>query len=276
MSTAMKIRGLSVAYGEKQIINNLDLDIKAHAFTGVIGPNGCGKSTLLKALTRTIPKQAGTIEVLGKNIESLGAKELARMVSLLPQSPEAPQGILVADLVALGRHPHQSWLKQWSGSDSDSVSAALQATGVIDLKDRPLSSLSGGQRQRVWLAMVLAQETDVLLLDEPTTYLDLSRAVEVLDLVDELHSDSAKTVVGVLHDLSLACRYCDDLVVINHGAVVAQGAPTEIITPELLRDVFALNARILPDPTSGTPLIAPVGRRRGLESPGTFSKKGHT
>lgn len=259
---ALAARSIDVGYAGATVISGLDLEIRAGALTGIIGPNGCGKSTLLKALSRLIPVTAGHIEVGGRPLGEMSTRELATEIAVLPQSPVAPEGILVADLVALGRHPHQSWLRQWSSGDGDVVLAALAQTGVADLADRPVDSLSGGQRQRVWIAMVLAQETTTLLLDEPTTYLDLSRSLEVLDLVDVLHTEQDRTVVAVLHDLALACRYCDELVVMADGAVIAQGAPGDVVTEELLWEVFGLRSRVIDDPVSERPLVVPVGARR--------------
>ncbi|MDF3285209.1 MULTISPECIES: ABC transporter ATP-binding protein [unclassified Gordonia (in: high G+C Gram-positive bacteria)] len=258
---ALAARGISVGYRGTPVITDLDLTIPRGRLTCIIGPNGCGKSTLLKALSRLIPISSGRVEINGRALGDLSTRELATAMAVLPQSPIAPEGILVADLVALGRHPHQSWLRQWSAGDGDVVHAALAQTGVADLADRTVDSLSGGQRQRVWIAMVLAQQTDTLLLDEPTTFLDLSRSLEVLDLIDVLHTEQRRTVVMVLHDLALACRYSDELVVMRDGAVITQGAPQDVITEEMLWEVFGLRSRVMADPVSSRPLVVPVGER---------------
>ncbi|WP_341257981.1 ABC transporter ATP-binding protein [Gordonia malaquae] len=257
--SAQRIR---VGYGDRTVIDDLSVNIAPNALTGVVGPNGCGKSTLVKALSRLNPVSAGAVMLDGEPITTMSTRALARAIGVLPQNPIAPEGILVADLVALGRHPHQNWIRQWSGRDSDEIVRALEQTGVADLADRRVSDLSGGQRQRVWVAMVLAQQTDILLLDEPTTFLDLARSLELLDLVDMLHVEQGRTVVMVLHDLALACRYCDELIVMRDGSIVVQGAPRDIVTEELLWDVFGLRSRVIPDPVSDQPLVVPVGERR--------------
>ncbi|MCK7661674.1 ABC transporter ATP-binding protein [Corynebacterium antarcticum] len=261
-ATALTARGIDVGYRDQRVISGLDIDIPRGAVTSVIGPNGCGKSTLLKALCRLLPLRAGEVTIDGTPLSRVPSRVLARRLGVLPQNPVAPEGVLVADLVVLGRHPHRSWIRQWAADDDDAVREALELTGVADLADRAVDSLSGGQRQRVWLSMALAQQTDILLLDEPTTYLDLAHSLDVLDLIDSMQADHGRTVVMVLHDLALACRYSDNLVVMRDGAVVAQGDPADIVTEELLDSVFGLNARILPDPVSDRPLIVPVGRRR--------------
>ncbi|MCX7541015.1 ABC transporter ATP-binding protein [Corynebacterium antarcticum] len=257
--TALTARGIDVGYRDQRVISGLDIDIPRGAVTSVIGPNGCGKSTLLKALCRLLPLRAGEVTIDGTPLSRVPSRVLARRLGVLPQNPVAPEGVLVADLVVLGRHPHRSWIRQWAADDDDAVREALELTGVADLADRAVDSLSGGQRQRVWLSMALAQQTDILLLDEPTTYLDLAHSLDVLDLIDSMQADHGRTVVMVLHDLALACRYSDNLVVMRDGAVVAQGDPADIVTEELLDSVFGLNARILPDPVSDRPLIVPVG-----------------
>ncbi|WP_084495773.1 ABC transporter ATP-binding protein [Nocardia shimofusensis] len=253
-----------LGYGDRIIVDGLSLDIEPGVVTTVIGPNGCGKSTLLRSLGRLLRPSAGRVVLDGKAISSMKTKDVARIVGMLPQTPVAPEGLTVADLVARGRHPHQSWLRQWSADDETEVMAALDQTGIADLADRPLDELSGGQRQRAWISMALAQGTDILLLDEPTTYLDLAHALEVLDLVDRLHEELGRTVVMVLHDLNLAIRYSDRLVVMRQGRIITQGSPTEIITTDLLREVFALRARVLEDPVSGRPMVVPIGARNVL------------
>ncbi|MGW2474304.1 ABC transporter ATP-binding protein [Streptomyces sp. NPDC001665] len=252
-------RNIRVGYGGRTVIDGLDVEIPTGVVTTIIGPNGCGKSTLLRTLTRLLKPAGGAVVLDGEDIASLRTRDVAKKLGLLPQAPVAPEGLTVSDLVARGRHPHQSWLRQWSSDDADVVRRALALTGVADLADRPVDSLSGGQRQRVWISMTLAQGTDLLLLDEPTTYLDLAHAIDVLDLVDDLH-ESGCTVVMVLHDLNLATRYSDNLVVMRDGSVLAQGHPRDVITAELLEDAFGLRAMVIDDPVGDRPLIVPIGR----------------
>ncbi|MFJ8888369.1 ABC transporter ATP-binding protein [Streptomyces sp. NPDC102402] len=252
-------RGVTVGYGGRTVIDGLDVSVPSGLVTTIIGPNGCGKSTLLRTLTRLLKPTAGAVVLDGEDIVRLRTRDVAKKLGLLPQAPVAPEGLTVADLVARGRHPHQSWLRQWSSDDASVVERALAMTGVSDLADRPVDSLSGGQRQRVWISMTLAQGTDLLLLDEPTTYLDLAHAIDVLDLVDDLH-ESGRTVVMVLHDLNLATRYSDNLVVMREGAILAQGHPRDVITEELLLEAFGLRARVIDDPVGDRPLIVPIGR----------------
>ncbi|MFD9698839.1 ABC transporter ATP-binding protein [Lentzea sp. NPDC059081] len=251
--------GVTVGYADRVVLDNLDVTIPTGVITTVIGPNGCGKSTLLRTLSRLLKPRRGTVLLDGHDIARLRTKDVAKRMGLLPQTPIAPEGLTVADLVARGRHPHQSWVRQWSSDDADVVAEALRMTGVADLAHRPVDSLSGGQRQRVWISMTLAQGTDLLLLDEPTTYLDLAHAIDVIDLVDDLHEGGC-TIVMVLHDLNLAVRYSDNLVVMKDGSIVAQGHPGEVITSELLLDTFGLQAKVIDDPVSERPLIVPIGR----------------
>ncbi|MFJ7190795.1 ABC transporter ATP-binding protein [Streptomyces bacillaris] len=252
-------RGVTVGYGGRAVIDGLDVEIPPGVVTTIIGPNGCGKSTLLRTLTRLLRPTGGTVVLDGEDIAKLRTREVAKKLGLLPQAPVAPEGLTVGDLVARGRHPHQSWLRQWSSDDAGVVERALTMTGVADLADRPVDSLSGGQRQRVWISMTLAQGTDLLLLDEPTTYLDLAHAIDVLDLVDDLH-ESGCTVVMVLHDLNLAARYSDNLIVMRSGRILAQGHPRDVITAELLHEAFGLQAAVIDDPVGDRPLIVPIGR----------------
>ena len=261
MSLAIGARGLTVTYGDHAVITDLSVDFPEGRITTIIGPNGCGKSTLLRAVAQLIPSSGGTIEVGGRDARRMTRKELATTVAVLPQHPTAPPGLIVSDLVARGRHPHQSWIRQWSAADEREVLRALELTGSADLAERPLDALSGGQRQRVWISMVLAQQTEVLFLDEPTTYLDLSHSIDVLDLVRELRDSLDRTIVMVLHDLNLAARYSDNLVLMGSGGIRAQGAPADVITPGLLRDVFGLDALVVDDPAVGGPLVVPAGRR---------------
>ncbi|MGW8632973.1 ABC transporter ATP-binding protein [Streptomyces sp. NPDC055793] len=258
-ATRLAARGVAVGYGARPVIDGLDVAIPPGVITTIIGPNGCGKSTLLRTLSRLLKPTSGTVVLDGEDIAGLRTRDVAKKLGLLPQAPVAPEGLTVSDLVARGRHPHQSWLRQWSSDDAAVVGRALAMTGVSDLADRPVDSLSGGQRQRVWISMTLAQGTDLLLLDEPTTYLDLAHAIDVLDLVDDLH-ESGCTVVMVLHDLNLATRYSDNLVVMRDGAILAQGHPREVVTAELLHEAFGLRARVIDDPVGDRPLIVPIGR----------------
>ncbi|MDH6281067.1 ABC transporter ATP-binding protein [Prescottella agglutinans] len=252
---------LTLGYGDRVIVEGLDVEIPTGVITTVIGPNGCGKSTMLRALGRLLKPRAGTVLLDGKAIGTMRTKDVARTLGMLPQSPVAPEGLTVADLVARGRHPHQSWIRQWSSDDEGEVARALALTGVADLADRPVDQLSGGQRQRAWISMALAQGTDILLLDEPTTYLDLSHSVEVLDLVDRMHEEMGRTVIMVLHDLNLAVRYSDHLIVMSQGRIVASGSPQDVISSELLDEVFGLEAAVIDDPVSDRPLIVPIGTR---------------
>ncbi|WP_395105373.1 ABC transporter ATP-binding protein [Actinomadura sp. SCN-SB] len=250
-------RDLSVGYGDRLVIEGLDLEIPAGAFTVVIGPNACGKSTLLRTLARLLSPRHGAALIDGADVHGLPTRELARRMSVLPQSPVIPEGISVADLVARGRQPYQRWFRQWSAQDSAAVELALALTGLTDLRDRAVDALSGGQRQRVWIAMTLAQDTDALLLDEPTTYLDLAHQIEVLDLLRRLNRDGGRTVIAVLHDLNQACRYADHLIVMKAGRVVDQGSPAEVMNAECLADVFGLAGVVVPCPATGAPMVVP-------------------
>jgi iron complex transport system ATP-binding protein len=256
----LSAEGITLAYGDSIVVDGLDLDLAPGRITAIVGANGCGKSTLLRALARLITPKAGQVVLDGSSLQSRHSKEVARTLGLLPQRPIAPEGIMVTDLVGRGRHPHQRMLARWSARDYEAVAAALEATGIADLADRSVDELSGGQQQRVWIAMALAQETDILLLDEPTTFLDVAHQVEVLDLLTDLNRDRGTTIVMVLHDLNLAARYADELVAVLDGRVHARGAPADIITADLVRDVFGLESSIIVDPLSGKPLVLPSGR----------------
>jgi iron complex transport system ATP-binding protein len=254
--------GVRLAYGDRVVVDSLDLELTDGSFTAIVGPNGCGKSTLLRALGRLLRPTAGTVLLDGRAITSTPTREVARVLGLLPQTPLAPEGLTVTDLVARGRHPHQSWLRQWSSDDAAVVAEALAWTDMSELADAPVDALSGGQRQRAWISMALAQGTDLLLLDEPTTYLDLAHQVDVLELIGRLHAERGRTVVVVLHDLNLAARHAERLVAMKDGVLVAAGTPAEVLTEQLLADVFDLEARVIPDPVAGTPMVVPVRRLR--------------
>ncbi|MFT0848043.1 ABC transporter ATP-binding protein [Actinomycetaceae bacterium L2_0104] len=247
-------------YGGKAVVDGIDLEVPTGKVSVIVGANACGKSTLLKTLSRLLPPQAGSVLLDGKRIDQIPTKELARTLGLLPQQPIAPEGIAVADLVGRGRHPHQKMFRSWTAQDDRAVTRALMATGVVELADRSVDELSGGQRQRVWIAMALAQETDVLLLDEPTTFLDVTHQIEVLDLLTDLNESRGTTIVMVLHDINLAARYADHLFAVREGKLIASGAPGDIMTGELVREVFDLDAVIISDPVSGSPLVLPRGR----------------
>lgn len=259
---AVEASGLRVGYAGREILSGIDLELRPGAVTAIIGPNGSGKSTLLRTLSRLLTPVEGSVTVGGRAIAEMRMRELATLMAFLPQGPSAPEGMTVRELVARGRHPHQSLLRQWSTEDADKVDAALELTGLAALAGREVQTLSGGQRQRAWIALSLAQDTGVLLLDEPTTYLDIAHSVEVLDLVDHLCVDLGRTVVMVIHDLNLAARYADDLVVVHEGRIAAQGSPHQVISERLLETVFGLTSQVIPDPVSGRPLVLPVGRRR--------------
>ncbi|MEU7701838.1 ABC transporter ATP-binding protein [Streptomyces sp. NPDC015492] len=255
----LRAEHLTLSYDQRTVATDLTVDIPDQSFTVIIGPNACGKSTLLTALARMLRPKAGQVYLDGAAIASYRSREVARRLGLLPQSSTAPGGITVGDLVARGRYPHQGMLRQWSAEDEAAVVEAMRRTGVLELAERPVDDLSGGQRQRVWLSMVLAQQTSILLLDEPTTYLDIAHQVEVLDLCARLHAQQGHTVVAVLHDLNQACRYATHLIVMRPGGVIAaQGHPSSVMTAELVEDVFGLPCRIIPDPETGTPLMVPA------------------
>ena len=251
---------LTLAYGERTVIEGLDLTVAAGRITAIVGANACGKSTLLRSMTRLLSPRAGQVLLDGRAVHRMPAKELARTLGLLPQSPIAPEGITVADLVGRGRHPHQGVFTRWRREDDVAVAAAMEATQTTTLADRPVDELSGGQRQRVWIAMALAQQTDLLLLDEPTTFLDVAHQVEVLDLLTDLNRTRGTTIVMVLHDLNMAARYADQLVALASGRVQAVGTPSDVLTVENVRAVFGLDCQVIDDPTSGKPLMLPIGR----------------
>ncbi|HGM6364014.1 TPA: ABC transporter ATP-binding protein [Serratia marcescens] len=260
MSHRLHASHLKLGYDNKIIADDLNVAIPDGAFTVIVGPNACGKSTLLRALCRLLKPSAGEVMLDGKNISSFATKALARELGLLPQTSIAPDSITVADLVSRGRYPHQSLLKQWTQADKQAVEAAMAATNVGQLADRSVDELSGGQRQRVWVAMALAQQTPLLLLDEPTTYLDIAHQIELLDLFRQLNREHGQTLIAVLHDLNHACRYADHIIAMRDGKIVAEGKPAEIITAELVERVFGMPCMIIDDPLSHTPLVIPRGR----------------
>jgi iron complex transport system ATP-binding protein len=251
---------LCLAYDDREVVTDLSVSIPAGKITVIVGPNACGKSTLLRALARLLKPRRGTVLLDGTSIHKLPTREVATRLGILPQSPVAPEGITVADLVGRGRYPHQGWFRQWTPADRAAVDDALAATGTLDLAGRPVDELSGGQRQRVWIAMTLAQGTSLMLLDEPTTFLDMAHQVEVLDLLVDLNQQEGRTIVLVLHDLNHACRYAHHLVAMRAGSIVSEGAPDLIVTPELVTDVFGMPCQVIEDPVSRTPLVVPVGR----------------
>ena len=269
---------VTLAYDDRVVVEDLTLHVPDGRVSVIVGANACGKSTLLRALARLMRPQAGTVVLDGKSIHRRSTKEVARVLGLLPQQPVVPDGVTVVDLVGRGRHPYQGVLGRWSAEDERAVTEALEVTDTLDLADRPVDELSGGQRQRVWLAMALAQGTDLLLLDEPTTYLDIAHQVEVLELCETLRRDRGHTLVAVLHDLNrrsgttivmvlhelnLAARYADHLVAMAGGRIVAEGPPPEVITEDCVREVFGLRSQVVTDPVSGTPLVVPIGRHLG-------------
>lgn len=257
---ALSLERLRAGYGEGLVLDGLDLSLPRGRITAIVGANACGKSTLLRAMSRLLPPKAGRVLLDGADIHAVAPRRLARRLGFLPQSPVAPEGITVLDLVSRGRHPHQGLFGRWRVADERAVAEALRLTGTGDLAERPVEDLSGGQRQRVWIAMALAQQTDILLLDEPTTFLDINHQVEVLDLLTDLNRARGTTIVMVLHDLNLAARYADLLVAMADGRIHASGTPETVLTEPMLRAVFGLSARIVADPVTGKPMMIPIGR----------------
>ena len=263
-SHTLAVEGVTLGYGDRTVVHELDLDVPAGEITCIVGANACGKSTLLRAMARLLAPRGGRVVLDGHDLHRLPTKQVARTLGLLPQSPIAPEGIVVADLVSRGRHPHQGMLARWSAEDDAAVAEALEMTGIADLADRPVDELSGGQRQRAWIAMSLAQQTDVLLLDEPTTFLDVCHQVEVLDLLTDLNRQRGTTIVMVLHDLNLAARYADRLVAVREGRVHAAGLPGAVLTAEVVQQVFGMDSRVILDPVSDKPLVLPIGRHHAV------------
>jgi iron complex transport system ATP-binding protein len=266
LSQGLKTQNLTLSYGSSIIINDLDLTIPHGKITVLVGSNGCGKSTLLRSLARLLKPRAGHILLNGKEIHMLSTREVAKQLAILPQGPEAPEGLTVHQLVKQGRYPYQSWARQWSKEDEAKVNWALEKTQLTSLAHRSVDDLSGGQRQRAWIAMTLAQDTDIILLDEPTTYLDLTHQIEILDLLYELNEKENRTIVMVLHDLNLSCRYAHHMIAVQNKQVYAQGAPEQIVTEKLVQDVFHLRCKVMTDPIAGTPHCIPYGKGRELSA----------
>jgi iron complex transport system ATP-binding protein len=262
---ALTTRNLTLAYDNTLIVRDLTLAIPPGQITVLVGANGCGKSTLLRGLARLLKPNQGAVYLDGKSIAQQPTRKVAQQLGLLPQSPVAPEGVTVKELVSQGRYPYQNWLQQWSAQDEQYVQQALEITDLVELGDRPLDTLSGGQRQRAWIAMTLAQNTQILLLDEPTTFLDLAHQIEVLDLLHQLNQEQGRTIVMVLHDLNHACRYADYLVAIKAGRIFAAGDPKSVITEETVQAVFNLQCQIYPDPIAGTPMCIPISRKTTVQ-----------
>ncbi len=264
MKNVLEAQDLNVSYGENLILEDLNLQIPKGKITVLVGANGCGKSTLLRTFARLQKAKSGAILLEDDQLHAISTKEVAKRLAILPQGPVAPEGLTVQQLIKQGRYPHQSWLKQWSTEDEKIVENALMVTQMTKFADRPVDALSGGQRQRVWIAMTLAQNTDLILLDEPTTYLDMAHQVEILDLLFDLNKNEGRTVVMVLHDLNLACRYAHHIVAVRDKQIYAQGKPEEVVTAEMVQAVFRMDCTIIKDPLFGTPLCVPHGKGRSV------------
>jgi iron complex transport system ATP-binding protein len=262
MTVAVKTNDLSIGYTDNLLFKNLNLSIPRGEISVFVGSNGCGKSTLLRSIARLLKPQEGSILLEGKEVHNMSSREVAKKMGILPQSPVSPEGLTVHDLVKQGRYPHQSWLKRWTEEDTEKVEAAMKATRVDQFRDKPVDELSGGQRQRAWIAMTLAQDTEIILLDEPTTYLDMTHQIEILDLLFELNETQGRTIIMVLHDLNLASRYAHNIIAIKDGAVFGQGTPENVINCDLVRSVFGMECQVSKDPLFGTPHCVPFGRGR--------------
>ncbi|MRX71254.1 ATP-binding cassette domain-containing protein [Bacillus lacus] len=259
-SHAFQAEGISAGYDHKTILQDVSISIPSNKISIIIGANGCGKSTLLKTMARLIKPASGKVTLGGKSIHKIPPKQLARVLGLLPQSPIIPEGITVADLVGRGRYPHQSFLKGWTKKDYEAVAEAMDLMKITEFADRHIDELSGGQRQRVWIAMALAQQTDILFLDEPTTYLDITYQVEILDLLTDLNRKIGTTIVMVLHDINLSARYADHIFALHEGKLIKEGPPSQVITSSLIEDIFGLHCTVINDPVSGSPYMVPIGR----------------
>lgn len=251
---------LTLAYDQREVSRELSVAIAPGKITAIVGANACGKSTLLRALARLLKPKAGTVLLDGDDINRLPTREVATRLGILPQTPSAPSGIAVTDLIARGRYPHQRLIRQWTEEDESAVAGAMLATSTLELARRDVDTLSGGQRQRVWIAMALAQDTEILLLDEPTTFLDLAHQIDVLDLLSELNRDRGRTIVLVVHDLNHAARYAHHLIAMHQGAICAQGPPGEIVTEALVEQILGMDCKVIADPVSHTPMVIPIGR----------------
>nr|WP_307842486.1 ABC transporter ATP-binding protein [Salinibacterium sp. NG253] len=257
----LRADNVTLNYGGRDIVSNVSVTIPDGTVTVIVGANACGKSTLLRGLSRLLRPASGHVMLDGRDIHSMASKEVAQVVGILPQSPIAPEGITVRDLVARGRYPHQGWFQQWSAADEAAVEHALEATDTAQLASRRLEELSGGQRQRVWIAMALSQDPDILLLDEPTTFLDVRHQLDALDVLATLNRERGTTIVMVLHELNLAARYADHMILMGEGQIIAEGTPAKVVTAERMREAFGLEAQIMADPVSGSPMVIPLGRR---------------
>jgi iron complex transport system ATP-binding protein len=273
-TTRLTAAAVSLGYDDRVVVDELTLAVPDGRITVLVGANACGKSTLLRGMARLLRPQRGAVLLDGEAIHTRSTKQVARVVGLLPQHPVTPEGVTVVDLVGRGRHPHQGMLGRWTSADEAAVADALEATGTTHLAERPVDELSGGQRQRVWVAMALAQGTDLLLLDEPTTYLDVAHQVEMLDLLTDLNRATGTTIVMVLHELNLAARYADHLVAMRDGRIVAEGTPAEVVTEHTVHAVFGLANQVIADPVSGTPLVVPIGRHTPLATSPTNERVG--
>jgi iron complex transport system ATP-binding protein len=251
---------ITAGYDNKTILEDVSITIPSNKISIIIGANGCGKSTLLKTMAKLIKPTAGHVSLDGKQIHKMPPKQLARVLGLLPQSPIVPEGITVADLVGRGRYPHQTFLSGWTKKDYEAVAEAMEIMNITEFADRNIDELSGGQRQRVWIAMALAQQTDILFLDEPTTYLDITYQVEILDLLTDLNRKRGTTIVMVLHDINLSARYADYIFALEKGKLVTEGPPSKVITSKLIEEIFGLHSTVIKDPVSGTPYVVPIGR----------------